>query len=70
MVVLDQGHRVQSCNPAFESLFQYHESEIHGAELDSLLAPKDLAGDVASIHERAAAGEVVRASAQRRRRDG
>jgi two-component system cell cycle sensor histidine kinase/response regulator CckA len=70
MVVLDQGHRVQLCNPAFESLFQYQESEIRGAELDSLLAPTDLARDAQAFTERAAAGEVVRASAQRRRRDG
>src|SRR5579863_4477056 len=70
MVVLDQGHRVQLCNPAFESLFQYQEAEIRGVELDSLLAPKELAGDAQAFTERAAAGEVVRASAPRRRRDG
>lgn len=70
MVVLDQRHRVQLCNPAFESLFQYQESEIRGAELDSWLAPADLARDAQAFTERAAAGEVVRASAQRHRRDG
>ena len=70
MVVLDQRHRVQLCNPAFESLFQYQEAEIRGGELDSLLAPKELAGDARAFTERAAIGEVVRASAQRRRRDG
>ncbi|MGC2282604.1 MAG: PAS domain S-box protein [Candidatus Acidiferrales bacterium] len=70
MVVLDQRHRVQLCNPAFESLFQYQESEIRGAELDAWLAPADLARDAQAFTERAAAGEVVRASAQRHRRDG
>ncbi|MFZ0580558.1 MAG: PAS domain S-box protein [Candidatus Acidiferrales bacterium] len=70
MVVLDQRHRVQLCNPAFESLFQYQESGIRGAELDSLLAPTDLARNAQAFTERAVAGEVVRASAQRRRRDG
>jgi PAS domain S-box-containing protein len=70
MVVLDQTHRVQMCNPAFESLFQYQESEIRGAELDSLLAPKESARDAQAFTARAAAGEVVRASGQRRRRDG
>lgn len=70
MVVLDVKRRVQICNPAFENLFHYRQEEIRGAELDSLLAPSELLQEAQGITERAAAGEVVRANGQRRRRDG
>ena len=58
------------CNPAFENLFQYRQAEIHGADLDGLLAPSELVCEAQVLTERAAAGELVRASALRRRRDG
>lgn len=70
MVVLDQNRRIQTCNPAFEDLFQYRQAEIRGADLDGLLAPSELISEAQRFTERAAAGELVRASAQRRRRDG
>jgi two-component system, cell cycle sensor histidine kinase and response regulator CckA len=70
MVVLDSQRRVQMCNPAFESLFLHRQADIRGADLDSLLAPSDLTREAQGFTERAAAGEVVRASSQRRRRDG
>ncbi|MGC1171629.1 MAG: PAS domain S-box protein, partial [Candidatus Acidiferrales bacterium] len=69
-VVLDGQRRVQMCNPAFEELFLHRQAEIHGADLDALLAPSELTREAVSFTERAAAGEVVRASTQRRRRDG
>ena len=70
MVVLDTKQRIQMCNPAFENLFQYREEDIRGAELDSLLAPGELMCEAQGFTERAAAGEVIRASSQGRRRDG
>jgi len=70
MVVLDLNRRIQMCNPAFEDLFQHRQAEILGADLDALLASDELQGEALQLSERAAAGEVVRASTRRRRRDG
>lgn len=39
IVVLDEEHIIQSCNPAFEKLFGYQEKEILGKNLDQLIAP-------------------------------
>jgi two-component system cell cycle sensor histidine kinase/response regulator CckA len=70
MVVLDGNRRIQICNPAFENLFQHHQEELRGTDLDSLLAPSDLVGEARGLTERTAAGEVMRANTRRRRRDG
>jgi len=39
IVVMDANGRVQMCNPAFENLFGYRQSDILGAELDLLVVP-------------------------------
>jgi PAS domain S-box-containing protein len=70
MVVLDGNRRIQICNPAFENLFQHHQQELRGKDLDSLLAPSDLVDEARVLTERTAAGEVMRANTRRRRRDG
>src|SRR5579864_1277796 len=70
IVVLDLNGRVKMCNPAFERLFGYKAAEILGANLDSLLSPPQIAEEAAHLTRRAAIGETVRASTQRRRRDG
>jgi len=70
IVALDLKRRVQMCNPAFERLFGYSSAELHGRELDSLLAPSDRQGEMVDLLGRALGGEIVRASSQRRRRDG
>ena len=58
------------CNPAFERLFGYRQAEILGAELDSLLAPRDAKWEAAELSRQAAAGTVVREKAKRMRSDG
>ncbi len=70
IVVLDLTHRIQMCNPAFERLFGYRQAEILGAELDSLLAPRDAKWEAAELSRQAAAGTVVREKAKRMRSDG
>ena len=70
IVVLDLQHRVLMCNPAFEALFGYHQSEILGAELDSLLAPGDSRTEAVALTRRSTAGNVVREKARRLRSDG
>jgi two-component system cell cycle sensor histidine kinase/response regulator CckA len=70
IVVLDVQHRVLMCNPAFETLFGYEQSEILGADLDSLLAPHGLMKEAAALTRRSNAGHVVREKAKRLRSDG
>ncbi|MGH9747015.1 MAG: PAS domain S-box protein [Candidatus Acidiferrales bacterium] len=70
IVVLDLQHRIQMCNPAFESLFGYQQVEIVGAELDPLLAPRDSVAEAIELTRRSTAGDVVREKAKRLRRDG
>jgi two-component system cell cycle sensor histidine kinase/response regulator CckA len=70
IVVLDLHHRILMCNPAFEALFGYHQSEILGAELDSLLAPPDSMTEAVALTRRSTTGNVVREKAKRLRSDG
>ncbi len=70
MVVLNGSRRIQMCNPAFEDLFQHHQADIRGADLDSLLAPSELTSEARGLTARTSAGELMRAATQRRRRDG
>ena len=70
IVVLDAEHRVQMCNPAFERLFLYSESEILGFELDNLIAPPELISEALEFTQRVAAGETVHATTRRRRKNG
>ena len=70
MVVLNGNRRIQMCNPAFEDLFQHHQADIRGADLDSLLAPSELMSEARGLTARTSAGEVMRTATQRRRRDG
>src|SRR5580704_660282 len=70
IVVLNVNHRVQLCNPAFETLFGYQQSEIVGSEIDLLLAPAREASEALDLTKRAMNGEVVRVEAKRRRNDG
>ena len=70
IVVLDLQHRVLMCNPAFETLFGYRQSEILGAELDSLLAPGELMKEAVALTRRSTAGNVVREKAKRLRSNG
>jgi two-component system, cell cycle sensor histidine kinase and response regulator CckA len=67
---VDAERRVQMCNPAFERLFGYPLPEIRGKVLDSVTAPAGQREEMAALIDRAGAGEVVRAAAKRRRRDG
>ena len=70
IVVTDENAKVQMCNPAFETLFGYRQSEIRGKALDPLIAPSESHSEATELTKRAAAGEVVRVTARRARRDG
>ena len=58
------------CNPAFQKMFGYHQAEIVGAELDSLIAPPELVDEAQWLSRRSGGGEVVRATTKRRRSNG
>jgi two-component system cell cycle sensor histidine kinase/response regulator CckA len=70
IVVLDANRRIQMCNPAFQKMFGYHQAEIVGAELDSLIAPPELVDEAQWLSRRSGGGEVVRATTKRRRSNG
>ncbi|HWY27144.1 MAG TPA: PAS domain S-box protein [Candidatus Angelobacter sp.] len=70
IVVLDANRRIEMCNPAFEQLFGYQQSDVAGAELDPLVAPAEMNAEAVRLSQRAGAGEVVRSKSQRRRSDG
>src|SRR3984893_5462862 len=70
ILVLDPGHHVQMCNPAFERLFQYGRDELMHANLEDLITTHDLTAEAVDIWKRVLRGEKVYASTKRRRKDG
>jgi len=70
IVVLDLEGRVQLCNDAFVELFHYPVHELIGRRVDELIAPAEDGGETASLTRRGFAGESVRRTTVRRRRDG
>ena len=69
IVVLDTEHNILSCNPAFESLFQYNEKEITGKNLDSLIATQETLQQAAQ-YTRQAMEQAVHGIGKRHRKDG
>jgi two-component system cell cycle sensor histidine kinase/response regulator CckA len=70
IVVTDLERRIRMCNPAFQSIFKYRQSEIIGQDLDVLLAPEDLQAEAFAFSQTATSGITVRANSRRRRSDG
>ena len=70
IVVLDLDGRVKLCNEAFVELFHYPVHELMGHCLDDLIAPAEDGGETASLTRRGFAGESIRRTTVRRRRDG
>ncbi len=69
IVIKDEYQRVRFCNPAFERMFQFFQSEIEGMDLDQLIAPHDRDG-AAHLTGLSRETGIVHATTQRRRRDG
>ncbi len=70
IVVLDRDHRVTSCNPAFESLYGYAQSEVAGRNLDDLITTAETRGEAVSYTVQASEDRTVQGFGQRRRKDG
>ncbi len=69
IVTCDLESRILSANPAFERLFGWTESEIHGRDLDALITDEAMHEEAAAITQ-AATGETVHRITRRRRKDG
>jgi PAS domain S-box-containing protein len=70
IVVLDDKHRVQLCNPAFEKLFGYALKEIAGMNLDDFIAPTGKGSEAVGFTRQVLSGEAIHACTRRRRKDG
>ena len=70
IVVLDLEHRVLSCNPAFEQLYQYSSDEVKGKNLDDLITTAETRAQAVSYTTRASEHELVKGFGQRQRKDG
>ena len=70
IVTLDMHHNVSSCNPAFEQLYGYSESEVTGRNLDDLITDEVTRAEAVGYTEQALGLHTVRAIGRRRRRDG
>ena len=70
IVTLDTSHDVVSCNPAFERLFGYAESEMLGHNLDDLITTPETRVDAMGYTQQALARTPVKIISQRRRKDG
>ena len=69
IVTLDPDHVVVTCNPAFESLYGYAQTEVVGRKLDELITTEETRAEATS-YTTDAVMHPVRGMAQRRRKDG
>jgi PAS domain S-box-containing protein len=69
ILVGGKDHRIRFCNPAFERIFQYSETEVVGRDPDDLIGPPD-SNEATDISARVLNGNVVHQTAVRRRKDG
>ncbi|HWO89952.1 MAG TPA: GAF domain-containing protein [Gemmatimonadales bacterium] len=70
IVTLDLRHNIVSCNPAFEALFGWAESEVIGRNIDDLVTTEATRREAVSYTEQALEQQRVKIISQRRRRDG
>lgn len=70
IVVLDADHRILSCNPAFEQLYGYAQSELAGQHLDDLITTEETRLEAVSYTVQASEDRAVQGFGQRRRKDG
>jgi PAS domain S-box-containing protein len=69
IIVGGKDHRIRFCNEAFTRMFLYAGDEVVGKDPDDLVGAADDAG-AQEISRRVLSGEVVHATATRRRKDG
>jgi PAS domain S-box-containing protein len=69
-VAIGVDDSVKMCNPAFENIFRFRQSEIVGRQLPELLAPPDLVDEITNNKKRLARGETGHIVTRRSRSDG
>ncbi len=70
VVTLDTRHNIVSCNPAFEQLYGYSQSEVIGRNLDELISTDTSRTEAVAITQHVLKEGAVRSIGRRRRRDG
>jgi len=70
IVTLDNQHKIQACNPAFEKLYGYAQQDILNQELDHLITDDTTRQEASLLTRRVISGEMIYRTTRRRRRDG
>jgi hypothetical protein len=70
IVTLDNVHNIVSCNPAFEKLYGYPQSEVIGRNLDELISTATTRSEAIAITQHVLQEGAVRSVGRRRRKDG
>ncbi|HXY18663.1 MAG TPA: GAF domain-containing protein, partial [Gemmatimonadales bacterium] len=70
IVALDTGENIVSCNPAFERLFGFAETEVVGRNLDQLITTEEMRREAVAYTRQAADDHAVKVVRQRLRKDG
>ena len=70
IVTLDVHHNVVACNPAFEKMYGYLESEVIGRNLDDFITTETTRSEAVGYTEQALASRPVQVISRRRRKDG
>ena len=70
IVTLDTVHDIVSCNPAFEQLYGYAQSEVVGRNLDELISTSTTRSEAVAITQHVLQQGAMRSIGQRRRKDG
>ena len=70
IVTTDPAENMVSCNPAFQRLFGYSEAEAIGRSIDELAVADDAHTTGVFFSEQTEAGNRVRATVKRKRKDG
>jgi diguanylate cyclase (GGDEF)-like protein/PAS domain S-box-containing protein len=70
IVVLNRQGSVELANSAFEKLFQYDRHQLKSIDIESTWIPEDEATDSAQLISQIFAGNALRRTVRRRRKDG
>jgi PAS domain S-box-containing protein len=68
IMVFDSDQKVQLCNPAFETLFQYPRQEVIGKDVAELFSAGDLS-EIVSLSRQTSEGKPVHLVTRRQRKD-
>jgi diguanylate cyclase (GGDEF)-like protein/PAS domain S-box-containing protein len=70
VVTLDKAHRIMTINPAFQEMFGFHQDEIIGENLDTLIANPSNPEETALLTKQVLSGKGIHEFGRRMRKDG